>query len=115
MCLLCQDPTPVIIRDPRSRMARFWSKREPANLPVPNFKVTRYIACFIVSVYGVVYFQCLDIVGFNLVGQQQGIEPVKIPSECKGLLQATLVIWNSGKLLIKQKWKVVTVDGEIEI
>jgi len=37
--VFCQDPTPVIIRDPRSRMARFWSKREPANLPVPNFKV----------------------------------------------------------------------------
>jgi len=38
--VLYQDTTPVIIRDPRSRMARFWSKREPANLPVPNFKVT---------------------------------------------------------------------------
>ena len=30
---------PVIPRDPRSRMKRFWSKREAMHLPVPKFKV----------------------------------------------------------------------------
>ena len=30
---------PLIIRDPRSRMKRFWTRREPALLQVPKFKV----------------------------------------------------------------------------
>ncbi|ELU13686.1 hypothetical protein CAPTEDRAFT_98216, partial [Capitella teleta] len=36
------DPMLVIPRDPRSRMKRFWSKRESIHLPVPKFKYDQY-------------------------------------------------------------------------
>ncbi|KAK3592640.1 hypothetical protein CHS0354_034716 [Potamilus streckersoni] len=36
------DNTLVHVKDPRPRYLRFWSKRNPADLPVPKFKVDQY-------------------------------------------------------------------------
>ena len=41
--LLFQDNTLISVKDPRPRYLRFWSKRIPADLPVPKFLVSFWL------------------------------------------------------------------------